>query len=265
MKVLTTDLDRTFIFSTRTVGRSPGELICIERLDGRDISFVSPAIIEQLQALTDEQLIIPVTTRALHQYERITLFQDIYKPKYAIVANGGVVLIDGKRDTKWDAIIQEAAQQCMSFTELAQVFQQQWQHPMVRVVADADQLFYVLMLHEELIDLPALAQLTEELAKVGWTGYKNGRKFYMLPHFLKKEAAVQYVLSQLSYEQHIAAGDSIMDFGMLKIADAAFTPAHGELCKDVAELGEVQILEERGIDFTEQLMQRMLFSLSERK
>lgn len=32
-----------------------------------------------------------------------------------------------------------------------------------------------------------------------------------------------------TYDVHIAAGDSIMDYGMLSIADLAFTPNHGDL------------------------------------
>ena len=63
MRVLTTDLDRTFIFSKKTVSCSEDELVCIEKLDGQDLSYISKNVQMQMSRLDDTQLIIPVTTR----------------------------------------------------------------------------------------------------------------------------------------------------------------------------------------------------------
>ena len=44
-------------------------------------------------------LIVPTTTRTREQYERI--FLGIGLIKYALVCNGGVLLVDGKVDEEW--------------------------------------------------------------------------------------------------------------------------------------------------------------------
>ena len=98
MRVLTTDLDRTFIFSKQTASCSDSELVCIEKLDGQNLSYISKNVQMLMNRLDATQLIIPVTTRSLKQYERIEVFQKAYIPKFTIAANGGVVLKDGKRD-----------------------------------------------------------------------------------------------------------------------------------------------------------------------
>lgn len=257
MTILATDLDRTFIFSSRTVKRALEEVICIEQVEGRPISYVSQHIVDTLQQAAD-LLVIPVTTRAWHQYARIELFQSMYQPQYAVVANGGIVLKDGERDPVWDAHIQKQQATCMAFKELPEAFQVEWQHEMFESEGQADGLFYVLMLDLERIDMEALQQFADRLAAVGWKGYKNGRKWYMLPRFLTKEAALAYVLERLGASDYVAAGDSIMDYGFLKAAPRAFTPGHGELRKDVKDLGHIELLEARGVAFTEMMLQKLL-------
>lgn len=254
MNVFTTDLDRTFIFSERTVNRLAEELICIEQWEGRDLSFVSQALLDYVMNIEEDTLIIPVTTRALHQYERITLFSDSYKPSYAIAANGGVVMKNGMRDVEWDEILKQRLQVSAPFAEMERMFKEEWQHPMFRRIAEADGLFYVLMMEEEKVDRAWLEELQKEMRKVGWNSYINGRKFYVLPETLTKENAVKYILQDIPYKTHYAAGDSIMDLGMLEMADVAFTPMHGELYKQQGDTLKATIVYEEGIRFTEMIL-----------
>lgn len=261
MRVLTTDLDRTFIFSKQTVSCSDNELVCIEKLDGQDLSYISKNVQMQMERLDDTQLIIPVTTRSLSQYERIEVFQKAYNPKFAIAANGGIVLKNGKRDTQWDEIITSNLQESISFEQMSKHFSQDWQHPMFRSIASADQLFYVLMLIEEKVDKFWLEALSRRIQKVGWKSYINGRKLYVLPKELTKQSAVQYVLEQLEYNVHFAAGDSIMDLGMLQLAEKAFTPKHGELYKNYTLDEHIYTPIGTGVSFTENLLEKFIYSL----
>ena len=255
MRVFTTDLDRTFIFSKQTANCSDDELVCIEKLDGKELSYISKNVQTLMRRLDDTQLIIPVTTRSLSQYERIEVFQKDYKPKFAIAANGGIVLKNGERDTQWDEMIARQLQESMSFEQMLKYFEQDWQHPMFRSIGSADQLFYVLLLIEEKIDRLWLESLSERIQKVGWMSYINGRKFYVLPKKLMKQNAVQYVLQQLECEVHFAAGDSIMDLGMLQLANVAFTPKHGELYKSYALDEHIYIPVGTGALFTKEMME----------
>ena len=177
MRVLTTDLDRTFIFSKQTVNCSEDELVCIEKLNSQDLSYISKNVQMLMNRLDDKRLIIPVTTRSLTQYERIEVLHSAYIPKFAIAANGGIVLKDGKRDTQWDEIITSNVQENMSFENMSKHFAQDWQHPMFRSIGSADQLFYVLMLIEEKIDKHWLEALSHRMQKVGWKSYITGENF----------------------------------------------------------------------------------------
>lgn len=254
MNVFTTDLDRTFIFSERTVNRLAEELVCIEQWEGRDLSYVSKALLDYVMNIEEDTLIIPVTTRALRQYERITLFTDSYKPSFAIAANGGVVMKNGVRDREWDEIVKKELQASVPFAEMERMFQKQWQHSMFQRFTEADGLFYVLMMDVERIEWAWLEELQQEMRKVGWNSYVNGRKFYVLPETLTKEHAVEYVLKDIPYKTHYAAGDSIMDLGMLEMADVAFTPMHGELYKQRGDKLKATIVYEEGVRFTEMIL-----------
>lgn len=63
----------------------------------------------------------------------------------------------------------------------------------------------------------------------GWYVLLQGKKLYFMPKVLTKEAAIEYIKEFCTYDMHIAAGDSIMDYGMLAMADLGFTPNHGDL------------------------------------
>ena len=258
MRVLTTDLDRTFIFSKKLANCTEHELVCIEKLDGEDLSYISKNVQMLMGCLDNTQLIIPVTTRSLRQYERIEIFQNAYIPEFAIVANGGIILKNGERDKQWDEIITDRLQDSISFEQMYAYFSKDWKHPMFRRVTGADQLFYVLILIEEKIDRLWLKELRYRMQKVGWVSYINGRKFYVLPKKLTKQCAVQYVLEQLEYDVHFAAGDSIMDLGMLQLAEVAFTPKHGELYKNYTLDKHIHIPIGTGVSFTENVMENFI-------
>ena len=81
-----------------------GEVTAIEYKDEEVISFMSQHSIELLKQFHEKHLFVPVTTRAIYQYERIVAFQQWIQPKYAITSNGGTILVDGKPDAEWGRI-----------------------------------------------------------------------------------------------------------------------------------------------------------------
>ena len=68
----------------------------VEVYNGREISFMTEKAIALLRELSDEMMFVPVTTRTVEQYNRVSLFHDEIRPTYAITCNGGVVLKDGQ-------------------------------------------------------------------------------------------------------------------------------------------------------------------------
>ncbi|MDR1579784.1 MAG: hypothetical protein LBS35_05460, partial [Synergistaceae bacterium] len=89
------DLDNTLIHSYRVA--EAGD-ICVETRDGKKLSFMSPKAHGILKDIAAKCAFVPVTTRSLEQYRRLDLG---VKPKYALVANGALLLIDGEVDELW--------------------------------------------------------------------------------------------------------------------------------------------------------------------
>src|SRR5690348_9081723 len=98
--LLACDLDGTLIFSRRRceVADPDRDLVCVEHLDGRPLSFMTPAAHDDLQLLG--RSVVAVTARSVAQYRRVTL---PLPNRYAVVANGGLILVDGEPDRSWSA------------------------------------------------------------------------------------------------------------------------------------------------------------------
>ena len=93
MDVFHADLDNTLIFSYRhDIGQ---EKRCVEVYQGREISFITEKTHRLLREINEKMLVVPTTTRTREQYERITL--GVGELPFALVCNGGVLLINGKK------------------------------------------------------------------------------------------------------------------------------------------------------------------------
>ena len=257
MKLLTTDLDRTLIFSHRTIGDRQ-HVACVELFEGKEQSFMSHKQIELLHELSHSTHIVPVTTRSQLQYERISFFQQELIPSYAVVANGGIVFKDGKRDAQWDALVKQAVSDSLPIAEFTTRFAKHRAHDFFLREYETEGLFYMLAVDEATLRQDDLQLFQQELAAEGWTSYLHGRKFYALPSKLTKEAAVQYVADQLSHTLHIAAGDSMMDLGMMQLADVGYTPRHGEVYAHYGNDCPVEVILEDGATFAEVMLQQIL-------
>ena len=97
MLLFTSDLDRTLIYSKRMMDNFPPATtpVVAERLDGEAMSMMTEATTKLLLQVHEQTLFVPVTTRAVHQYERIHLIKDLC-PTFAITSNGGTILENGR-------------------------------------------------------------------------------------------------------------------------------------------------------------------------
>lgn len=259
MQLVTSDLDRTLIFSKRTIAKESLDTVCIEMLDEREISFVTRDIQQLLQKVNEKMEFVPVTTRSIEQYNRITLFQKEIVPKTAVVANGGIILRHGKIDKAWQLHIEKMiAQMPVSLHELQHVFSQQLAAPYFLNRRIIDHLFVVYKVDLAIANLVEIEELKLELALYGWDSYLQGRKFYIIPMLLTKGAAVHYLKEQYTYEVHAAAGDSLMDLSMLYLADHSFTPMHGEIMQFPDKYRSIKIVQKTGAEFSEYFLRHIL-------
>ena len=116
MVVFFTDLDNTMIYSYKhDIGK---DKICAEIYQDREVSFITPKTAELLKEVNNKVILIPTTTRTIEQYERIDLGYGT--PKYALVCNGGVLLVNGKEDINWYEDSLELIEDCQEQLKLAE-------------------------------------------------------------------------------------------------------------------------------------------------
>ncbi len=211
------DLDQTLIYSRSAcrlpVDAAPPELLTVEYLDGEPLSYLTARAGAGLCALAQAATLVPVTTRTLEQYRRVRLG---VPTEYAIAANGGHLISGGQLDQDWAAGVKAHLASCArpleEVRELAERLAEggSW----VRTIRDADGFFVYLVATARAV-IPDLSDLEADLAGGGWTLSVQGRKVYLVPAALTKEAALAEVQSRAGAPLLAAAGDSLLDRGML--------------------------------------------------
>lgn len=261
MILFTTDLDRTLIYSKRIMKQFPVtcEVTPVEQKGDEFVSFMTSHSLELLQQFHEKHLFIPVTTRALHVYERIHVFKTMINPKFAITSNGGILLNDGKQDMEWDQVIRKRLSTTSSPKEdMLRAFSAIRHKEWIDAEFHVDEFYYRFHVNKNYIPLSELQAFGEELRELGWRMFLNNNKLYILPYQLTKELAVSHLKNYVDYDIHVAAGDSLMDYDMLLQADIGFCPPHGELMERHGSDEKINWLHAKGATSTEELLTYLL-------
>lgn len=228
--LIATDLDRTLIYSVAAFGKNPDslpELTAVERYDGQDFSFVTKAAGDGLMRLGGCAVVVPVTTRTPAQLARVRLPGPA--PRFAVAANGGVLLADGAVDAAWSAQVSarlsDTTPLARILDELQRLCRPEWTHRL----RTAEGLFCYAVIDRTLLPAHFLDELTAWAQPLGWSTSLQGRKLYLVPEALTKSAAVREVAERLGSRSILAAGDSLLDIDLLELADRGIAPRHGEL------------------------------------
>ncbi len=216
MVVFHMDLDNTILYSYRhEIGTDKLEA---EWYKGRNISYITRETCEMLKKLKEKALLVPTTTRTEEQYRRINL--QIGNIDYALVCNGGVLLVDGKEDEEWYCTSRRLVDDCQAMLQkLAAVLENDKRRTFeVRFIKE---LFVFTKCEEPEAVVRDLEKITDkELIEV----FSNGSKVYAVPKALSKGDALERFREYIGAEKVIAAGDSEFDLSMLEKADVAFAP-----------------------------------------
>ena len=216
MVVFHMDLDNTIIYSYRhEIGEDRLEA---EWYNGRNISYLTRETCEMLNELKEKALLVPTTTRTQEQYERINL--QIGSIKYALVCNGGVLLVDGKEDTEWYRTSRKLVDNCQAMLQkISAVLENDKRR--IFEVRFIKELFLFTKCEEPEAVVRDLEKITDKaLVEV----FSNGSKVYAVPKALSKGAAVERFREYIGAKMVIAAGDSEFDISMFEKADVAFAP-----------------------------------------
>jgi hypothetical protein len=227
--LIASDLDRTLIYSAkaRALGPDDRASVCVELHDGKPASFMTADAAAGLAALATLATVVPVTTRVVEQYRRVRLPGP--PPRFAVSANGGVLLVDGVPDRAWTRHVARELRHSHPLDEV-------WEHvghvchPDFTVkLRNADRLFCYAVVRPSRLPSGFLADVSAWAAERGWRTSHQGRKLYWVPERLTKSAAVAEIAARTGVDRVLAAGDSLLDVDLLLGADLGIHPAHGEL------------------------------------
>ncbi|WP_320775025.1 HAD family hydrolase [Streptomyces sp. CRN 30] len=260
--LVASDLDRTLIYSTAALALQMPDaeaprLLCVEVYEGRPLSYLTETAAGLLTELADAAVFVPTTTRTREQYRRVHLPGP--PPPYAVCANGGHLLVDGRTDADWHATVTaRLAAQCAPLAEVREHLLRTADPVWTRKQRVAEDLFAYLVVERELLPEEWVKELAVWAGERGWTVSLQGRKIYAVPGPLTKSAAVREVARRTGAAEVLAAGDSLLDADLLLAADRGWRPGHGELAESGWSAPAVEALPERGVAAGERIAREFL-------
>jgi hypothetical protein len=235
--LITTDLDRTLLFSARATTQLGGALPAdpVETLTGEPAARsagaeLSRAARDCLMALPQHARLCVATSRSVGRLARLRL---PFPVPYAIAANGGVILIDGVPEPRWEARTKRLLGAAAPAEVLRGVLAGDSPPWLVRM-GDADDMCCMAMVELALFGREEYAEIADRCRELGWEASLVGRKLYAFPAGFGKEHAADYVAERVAAlagaaPRRLAAGDTEHDRLMLADADLAWVPAGSEL------------------------------------
>ena len=240
--LITTDLDQTLIFSERASARLGGgrphpPARRIEETGRDSDAQLCHAAARALSALPARVVLCVATSRDLARLGRLRL---PFTARYAIAANGGIVLTDGVPDARWAArtarLLADAAPASQVRPVLAGTRTGAGiaRPPWLLGTGEPDEMRCLAIVDRALLPAGELDAIAARCAELGWQASLTGRKLYAFPRGFGKEHAAAFVAERVEAEtgvvpSRLAAGDSDHDLAMLAAAGRAWVPAGSEL------------------------------------
>lgn len=204
--------------------------------DGSPLSYATPRQMLFLEWLAETTHLVPVTARSLDALRRARI-----PFRAAVCAHGGVVLDDrGEVDSGWAAMIAEravpfASQLADLAATIGQVARDRGIMVNARVLVEETLPLYTLAKHED-ADAEALFAVVDAAVPSlpeGWTDHRNGNNVALMPPYLGKAHAVEYILPDLRARfpdaPVIGIGDSRTDAPFMGLCDFAMMPTRSQL------------------------------------
>lgn len=212
MDIFFSDLDNTLIYSHNR--KICGEKVVVEYLSGKEQGYMTAKTYNFLKN-ADWLNLVPVTTRTEAQYRRINFTVD-FNIKYALVCNGGKLLIDGKEDKSWsDETLGHTENQIdalNSATELLMTMCGKYE-------IHRPELYMSYAVSEKPKEL--CQELRKHINNESVCAEHDRRKVYLFASYVNKGNAIRRFKQLINIRKIIVAGDDIMDIPMLNEADYA--------------------------------------------
>lgn len=215
--VLASDLDNTLVYSPRRT--IIGEKICVEVYKNEPNSYMCKKSIELLKIISSSIDFVPLTTRSKIGFSRID-FSVIGIPKYALVCNGGMLLVDGEVNDIWyNKSLEMIKSVDFTLEQAIHILENDVNRTLD--VRKVENLFVFTKSSDVKKSVNALFQhINSSLVDI--TTHKD--KIYVIPKVLSKGVAIDRLRNYMDTQKIISAGDTIFDVPMLERADVGYYP-----------------------------------------
>lgn len=238
MKILLfLDLDDT-IFQTKRKNKQ-GVIPATETPNPENISYMtkSQKLFLDIFLKMDNVRIIPITARALKQYKR-TYISKHPQVSCASVYFSGAIYTGTGFDPDWQQKIRELYSK-MSFP-IEQMYKRIYpkiDHERFNMV-DVDGYYLAIKSKNRHVKeyRPRMMELLQTLPffmEEEYFIHQNANNIAIIPRFLDKKHAVDYLINKFEPELTIGAGDSITDLNFMKICDFKIIPKSSQIEKEV--------------------------------
>ncbi len=245
MILFASDLDNTLIFSYK---KAIENSICVEVKDDKELSFMTYKAYNTLQDIINKFVFVPITTRSIEQYKRIKLLKNNY-PKYALVCNGGVLLVNNEVDSKWHKetldLISISISELNKGIKLLDNDKNIYLKP--RCVDDV----FVFAKTSNIEETTNILNNNLDLNKVTIKNILD--KIYILPKNLTKGNALDRLKNLLEIDYTICSGDSDFDISMLQKADIAIIPKENDIYSYLKHHKNLLVSSLEGMYFSEEI------------
>ena len=223
--ILTTDLDRTLIFTQKQLTATPAVVPAEYRL-GQPAAFMTAAALAHLRTLQRRAVVLINTMRGLEQANRVVFVGD-NSCRYVAVQNGLYLYRDGVQDPAWTALVRRTVDALP--LDLSGGVQQVKKLPGIETLSKQYEYLAVFFVAEENFDDEGCAVLAEELHASGWCLHRQRRKLYLFPAAIDKGRVLRYVQTLEGEPDTVGLGDSWFDLPMLRVCRRAYAPRGCEL------------------------------------
>ncbi len=220
------DLDSTLIYSDRY--KISEKKILLEEYDG-GATYITQKTLHGLSEINEKVIVVPTTTRSQKLYNRINWQGCTFR--YALVANGALLLEDGISNPNWKKETEKLIEPSKDELEkAAKMLADDYRRSRaVDFLEDSFLFTKVRNIDDVVFELEKVLDLSKVTVRV----YKE--KLYVLPIMLEKGEALRrfkrYVIEKEKLKesavQQLAAGDGDFDISMIREADVGM--AHYKL------------------------------------
>lgn len=228
------DLDET-LFSSRHE-EEPADLLHVAAdSSGRPLSYMNRRQQAFFNWINRDSLLVPTTGRSVEAYRRVNL--QFRGP--AICAFGGVIA-DGEKVNaeEWNNSIVRAA--CLEH-ETSRTLLEVSRNTAVnlgfdvrsRIIYEGGTPLYISIKHNQrnTDELKQLYLQVQSILPSSWYSNLNANNLALLPLFLSKDRAVQFLMEQMAddYAFVLGLGDSFSDSGFMGLCHYALSPTDSQL------------------------------------